>query len=636
MKNKKFFLYVLFFILFSHFSATGQELSNSVYNFLKQNKYRPVAQNLLTSGENSFPYNIIIDFPAKEKSNETLLLVFYQEEVDHNRNVIKSTLEYIRESRIEQNVSVLFSYGENQKIEKQGMIYGSSSFLNNLNSSNDFTAIIFDLSSSKNMIISNSNGTTAPAWLIKNEFNIFLKSNISENLPLYYLSQMYRLKLFSERILDDFFKNNIPAIKLNINKEKIDDEKLIFIIKESINKYSQTEIKNWDQHFLMLRYFTGYVNLSEKATIQIILVIILVCLFSLMILFFVNTSMKKHAWQRLKKIWYIVPVTFAVIYLSFFEGKFIFNALKLKLNDVQKIYFLLSLQIFIGFLNTSIIYLFTLLYNKDFEARSIDYLIIIACFINQSLFILVDISLFPIFMIISLLSILALSVKNNVLHIIIFIFMIIPFVPYLHDIVKFADIQSLKNFVLNKNTVSLAFTFILYPILIVDFRILTYYRNIRFKKSSVFIGTGSSVAIILITLTLISSVRTFQLSKINEAKSNKLIRTSREELIDFNYFDKDIFNDTIRTIFISLKEKPLQCDVTLIGENHSPILYTDNDFEIISQNSVFFKIPYNPPQKMSFSYGILSEPCTIKITAIFQNQEENDYTLVTKMVSLGE
>lgn len=636
MKNKKFFLYLLFFILFSHFSVAGQELSDSVYNFLKQNKYKPVKQNLVNSLDNNFPYNVILNFPSDENSTDTLLLVFYQEDVDYNRYVIKELLSYLKNSTFNQNITVLFSYGENQLIEKQGMIYGSPSYLNSLNSTSNITALIFDLSNAKNLIISNSNGTTAPAWLIKNEFNIYLKFNLSENLPLYYLSQMYKLNFFTDRILSDFFSLNIPAIKVAINSEKIDEEKKLNIITESINRYFQTDIKIWDQHFLMIRGFNRFFNLSEKITIQIILVIILVCLFSLIVIFFVNTNKKKHDWQKIQKIWYIVPVTFLAIYLSFFEGRFIFNILKLKLNDVQKIYFSLSIQIFIGFFNTSIIYLFTLLFNKDFEARSIDFLIIISCFINQSIFILVDISLFPIFLIISLLSILALSVKNNVLHIAIFVFMIILFIPYLHDIIKFADLQALKTFVLSNHSVDLALTFILYPILIVDFRILTHYRNINRKKSSVFIGTGSSIVIILLTLLSISAIRTYQITKSTEQKSNIVFRNTREELIDFNYYDRNVFNDTIRTIYIDIKEQPVQCDVTIIGRNQTPILYTDNDFETLSKNSIFFKIPYYPPKRMKFSYGTLNDPCTVKITAIFKNQAENDYTLVTKMVTLGD
>ena len=37
---------------------------------------------------------------------------------------------------------------------------------------------------------------------------------------------------------------------------------------------------------------------------------------------------------------------------------------------------------------------------------------------------------------------------------------------------------------------------------------------------------------------------------------------------------------------------------------------------------------------MIFSYGTTKEPSTVKITAIFKNEAENDFTFVTKTISL--
>ena len=649
MKKRKFLLYIFLGIVISRVGLFGQELSNSVFKSLKQNHLSPQTQNLVISGQNNFPYNIFLEIKGKNESQQNLVLIFFQEDYQNCKSQILDAIEFIKNANFDFNVQILFSYGDNQKIEKQGMIYGDQAFINSINTNEDFTVIIFDLDSPENEVITNSRGKTAPSWLIKNEFESILNSNIQAKLPFLFLSQIYQLDYFYDRILSDFFSQAIPAIRVNLQNNQNSNNNITEIILDSLEAYSKVENREWDNHFLMFRYFDHYFTLTENSTIKIIIIIVLLWLFYIFMLIFVNVAQKRFAWQRVKKIIYTVPVTFIIILLAFILGKVIFNNLNPAKTDIGKIYSLVSIQLSLSFLLINIFYSLVLKFNPYFEPTSVDYLITFACFINQSLFILVDISLFPIFMLICLLSILALITKNNGIHIGIFITMLLPFIPYAHCIISLGNFMGLRQYLLTNDFVLLAFSFILYPTYIVYLRVLTSFRKYLKQKKSLFIIQGLSVLLLILLVTTTSLIRVNGFNK--EVQNNQiLIKKSSENLIDFSYSDKKIFDDVIRTINIDLKEEPLQCDVRIFCKNGNPLLYTDNDFEISSQNTAFFKIPSNPPSNMTFSYGANQAESTITITAIFPETSSDEsshqgepsqgkpsqYKLVTKSIRLGE
>ena len=134
--------------------TSGIELCSEVHTFLKQNGFSPSAQSLVVSGENTFPYNIIVTFaPEQNSSPENLLLIFFQEDVPQNQQVIKEALNKIRAADYPFTVTALFAYGEKQILEKADMIYGTRVFLESLNTNLSYTAGIFDLEGEESWLI---------------------------------------------------------------------------------------------------------------------------------------------------------------------------------------------------------------------------------------------------------------------------------------------------------------------------------------------------------------------------------------------------------------------------------------------------------------------------------------------------
>ena len=617
---------------------TGLELSDSIYSFLKKNGYAPFNHTLVTSGENAFPYNVSIRFRSHEtrSAHENLVLIFFQDDVISRQDMIKDILSEFSQKEYGFDITVLFAYGEKQKIEKQDMIFGTQVYIDSLTSNLGVTAIVFNLEGEKINIETSSSGTCSPPWLIQNACNSLLASSRGKELPRFFLSQISNYKFFSNRILSAFFDNEIPAIIMNMESGQNESRDIIL---NTVERFSTTRNRSWEHHFLVIRLFGRYRVISESLILRIILPSILAWIFFICVLFFVNIRMKKHAWSTIQNIWYLIPVTYILIILGFLLGRYVSRDIFQFTTEASKIYGQVATQILISLIISQLFFLFVLFLNFKFEERSIDYLLIICCFINQSIFILADISLCPIFITICLLSLIALTIKNNILHIIIFVLMIVPFIFYGNDVIRTSDIRLLRQFIVSNKMINFILPLALYPCFVIMFRCLTAVRT-RYKRMLPIIITSVSFFFAVSAfLIILGTVRTKHINS-REVNPPKIVLSQLgTDLIDISYEDEHIFGDIVRTLDISLNEKCVMCDVQINTQRRNPILYTDNDYKRITDNSVRFSIPDYPPQKMTFSYGAAPVPCKILVSAVLppeEGAENTEYRFITKSIQIGD
>ena len=211
---KKNFNLIILFLFFSQVLLFSQSISDKMYNLLLSESFSPLTQNLVSSGENDFNYNIIVEFDSKnlndEKKVSNLIFIFNQEDffyhdflnnsltnlseendfqkdnknqvsnlqmtLNSNRQMILKLLSELRIQNFDFNLFFLFTAGEKQYPEKRDMIFGSQVFLERLNSNEDYTVFFINLNETKTKIITNSKGTTSPSWMIQKTFNIFIKN----------------------------------------------------------------------------------------------------------------------------------------------------------------------------------------------------------------------------------------------------------------------------------------------------------------------------------------------------------------------------------------------------------------------------------------------------------------------------
>ena len=138
------------------------------------------------------------------------------------------------------------------------------------------------------------------------------------------------------------------------------------------------------------------------------------------------------------------------------------------------------------------------------------------------------------------------------------------------------------------------------------------------------------------SLILLGTLRSAQLKDKHSEPPEIAYNPFGEELIDLSYTQKNIFGDVIRTIDITLPENCLLCDLLLTTDRVFPVLYSDNDFTSVSNNSVRFRIPDNPLRKMTFSYGAAMTACKITVSAIMENESSGEYQFITKSIETGE
>lgn len=642
MKVRRILCSILIFLLCALAYAknsrlTGIELCSDVHSFLKKNGFSPSTQSLLASGENTFPYNIIVTFsPEQNTSPENLLLIFFQDDVPKNQEIIKDSLEAIKNANYPFTITALFAYGEKQKLDKADMIYGTKVFLESLNTNLYYSAIIFNLEDCKNTIETTSSGLSSPPWLIKNSFNLYNNCQVNGASSFFLLSQISSFKFISNRILKGFFDYEIPAIELCLGEIDGDEKikKTSDVIKGSAELFSKTADTSWEHHFLILRLFGSYHIISERTILHIVIPTIFLWLLFIFLLIFVNRRLKKHTWYTIGKVWWSVPLTFFILTGSFFLAGMIYTNLFPNVSYAGSVYGRLSFQIITGLFFCFIEYLLILFTNYGFEERAIDYLLVISCIINQSLFILADISLSPIFIMICLLSLIALTVKNNPLHFAIFLLMIAPLIPYGHRVITASEIKGLSEFLKGPKP-SILIPLVLYPVYIVLFRILTSIRT-RYKKVRTLLIFSSVIFVsISFSLILLGIIRTKQLKKLEVPEKEITYTPYGDDLINLSYTQKNIFGDVIRTIDIELPDNCLLCDLLLTTDRVFPVLYSDNDYTSVSNNAVRFRIPDNPPEKMTFSYGAAMTPCKISVTAILEDNE-GQYSLITKSIEAGE
>ena len=645
MKLKHTLCYMLIFLFCSFASAqkkepAGIELCNQVHSILKKNHFSPQLQSLVVSGENTFPYNIIVTFsPEQNTSPENLLLVFFQDDIPQNQGIIIETLKRIKEANYPFSVSVLFAYGEKQRLEKTDMIYGTDIYLESINTNLAYTAVIFDLESDDNKIETTSNNQSSPPLLIKNAMNLYKSFGLGNDLPPFILSQISTYDFISCRILDTFFKNEIPAIKLSLKKsENADDfsDTAISIINGFIKDFARTADTSWEHHFLILQLFGTYQIFSEALILHVITPTIFLWLLFIFILFFVNQRMKRRTWSTIGKIWWSVPVTYLLLLAGFFTAGYFFQNLFPNTSFAGKIYGRLIFQILLSLFLCLAFYLFILTLNYKFDERAVDYLLVLSCFINQSVFILADISLSPIFIVICLLSLLALSIKNNYLHVAVFLLMITPLIPYGHRLITAADLKAFSTYLAESKAVNFVIPLVLYPVFIVLFRIITSVRTRR--KNIRFILLSSIAAFILISTALISFgiIRTKALNKTLKLQPEISINPLGNDLISISVSDQEIFDDIIRTVDVSLKQDCLLCDILITTEEINPILYSDNDYTNPSINTARFRIPDNPPKEMSFKYGAAKTPCRITVSAVIQGQNDDEFSFISHSLEIGD
>ena len=620
--------------LVSESTAKGSELCQKVFDFLENEGFSPKTQSLLNSGNNEFPYNVYIEFTNSQESLSNLLVVFEMDSVLSKKELVKNYLNFISESQYDCNTTVLFAYGENQNLIQKIQIYGTELFIDNFYTNENYTALYIELEEEKNQLVVNSGQNISPGSLIKEAYNSYIRNKLPIKHNLVYLSQLYFVADAEERNLQAFFENGIPAIKLCFAKDS-PQESVENVLKEiSIQAFENDYWDKWEQHFILFNLFSQYRILNEITILFFFMFIIALILFFIFVFGYINSFIKALAWKNIRFIWYAAPLTALLVYLGFRMGRLLFFNFSPK-TDYSKIYLLIWLQINASLILVSIFYTVLARFNYKFTERSIDYLVLISTFINQSIFSCFDISLFPMFLVIFAAAFFTIIFRRFFSHIYLFLLLALLSVPYAHSFLEITDSHYALDFLLNTKLWCLALALVLTPMFLLFFRVLIKFRegNKSHRKVAFF-----SLGYIILIFTSISIVCLVSLPSRNKVltkiQKEKIINFSDETSIKVQVSERDIFDDLIRTVTVDTGKSVDFCNVSIIGSTTQPVLYSDYDSQAVNDVTTAFSIPSNPPQHLSFTYGSTKEPCFVKVTTIYSKGEPDIYYLEESVVTL--
>ena len=627
--TKSFFL--IFLLLFSAMPLSAQNNCSSLYAFLEKKGFQPQVQMLTASGTNNLPYNIIVYFSPKDTiSDHNLVLLFDLEQGYTNRETISTIFDDLQNANF--HSSVVFCYGSRLDLPRQNIIYGSKVFSQSLNSDGSNDVFIFNLDAEKNAIIPGSNKNHSPSWMIKAIFDGFSKAKMQDGLPLCYISQVADYTFTSDKTLLSFLELDIPCISANIR----DSSKADIIIKSLISDYGSNLKRQNDTHTFMFRFFNKRVWFSEYIIINAILVIVVLGFLMVFILGFVNKNIRREFWQEISTIWYSLPCIYILSYCGFFIGKGLYRLFVRPDNLNYTVYGFIILQASIATLMVLLFFMLNLSLQKKYTTRSLDFLLVIDTFINLVIFTLLDISLFPIFLIIFTVAVISLIFRRNWIHIVLFVFLIIPFIPYINAIYAISDKENLHSLLISSNSLPFLLSLVLLPVYLMWLRILNSMKK-RYTRKRIyaFVISGAYLFIIL-ALIIINRIFYYEKNESSQAFTiyeAGLAEQKNEYDFSLNYSDRLVFNDIIRKLNIVSTEVPVYTSVNVISTN--PILYSENDYIFESQQLAEFLLPLYPSNNLEFNYGTNDFEQTIIVEQIFYSQTENKYFSLTKTLNTG-
>lgn len=629
---------MIFFLIFCTNNLIAQNNCGQLFDFLEKKGFEPQVQLLTAGGTNSLPYNIIVNFSPKDikketKTSQNLIILFNIDEVWDIRDNITSILQLLGEQNY--NSTVVFCYASRLNIPRENIIYGSEIFARSLNSDGNNHVYIFNLNSSKNSIISGSNGHHSPSWMLKDMFDAYSNAKLIDGLPFYYISQTSEYTFCTDKTLLAFLNYDIPCILGNIT----DSKKVFDVAKSIISSFEESSLKPDDSHTFMFRIFGKRIWLSEFRIINAIIIIVVLGFLFVFCLGFINKNIKREFWQEISSIWYALPIIYILSYCGFFAGKGLYNLFVKAGSQNYTVYGFFILELAIATLFVSAFYMANLTFQKKYTTRSLDFLLVIDTFINLVIFTLVDISLFPIFLAIFAVSLISFIFRRNWIHIILFVFLIIPFIPYVNALFQGSDKESLHTLLVKSNTFPFLVSLVLLPVYLMWLRILNSMKKWYAKKRVYASVLITMFLFIIFTLVIVNKI--FYSGKKFEVKQINVVTTDIPDLqqkMDFEitWKDKAIFSDTIRNLVITSNEPPVYVSVKVTGKN--PVLYSENDFTNLAsqnpdeKNTAEFLMPLYPPQKLEFNYGTDISEQEIFVEEIIYNEEDNTYYSITKSV----
>lgn len=653
-KNNLFFI---FFAIFACFSSpltmsaqtpVGYELCRSLSDFLAEQNVQPQETPLLSADGNAFPFNISVDFAAEEPSAQSesplsaysspgfrtdFIISLTVEDAYAHTEYTAALVSALSAAKKKCTVRLLFTYGDESRLQIPDKITGTEVFLSSLLNKNRTSAACVRFSDGKNAVVPGGAGNSAPSWLTQLITNAFYKCEISYELKGGFISSLYRINfLHSDARTTQFLNEEIPTAGIELNPEKISAEKTADFFSQLVTAYNPDETAEWDRHTNQFVLGKKIIWTSEKLTTVLFLAVTFFSLLALSELSPFTGIFRLNTIRSEKRIWYLIPLTVLATTLSFFIGQGVSFLLYrwLFIDNFTKI----AIKLFTGFLLISLYFQLLITIGIIRTPESCDYFVTIVGIINIFLFSCIDISLFYLFTAEYIIIYLSHFSKKAYSQVIFFFLLLVPLMPYSVQLIKYISPEAMPriinaSFLMNLIIACgfLPFEFLWLNVLI---RLNRRWKQAnvstkRFVKQNVAAVAGA-VGIFAIILITVTAQIPDKYKAVKKDAETVFIRRGTEDALNVSFHDYQFFGDTARIITIQLEDQCESCTVSIKGDSSQPVLYSDNLYTTNTQTLTdSFRLTAFPPKEMQFSYiSNNATASTITVSALIPYTPEND------------
>ncbi|MBQ5849001.1 MAG: hypothetical protein IIW49_08840, partial [Treponema sp.] len=487
-------------------------------------------------------------------------------------------------------------------------------------------------------------GDTSPLWLVKRITNALIKNDISFKLRGNTITSLYRLNILQEDNRTSLFlSEGIPTIGINFSVKNLSDSTLSDFFQTLINSYTQNDTNKWDRHFISFTLGNKIYWVSENTTVFIFIFLVILSLFFICEFSFTFSHKKHQIKNDVIKLWYILPISALITTLGFVLGQYI-ALLFYKLLGIDP-FIQLVIKFIIGFILVSLIFFFWIKKQGILTEDSYIFLVSISSIINIILYTLVDISLFYVFAAEFIIIYLSRHTKKTVSLSIMFLLMLLPFLPYAIQIIKYLKPQAVQNLSNNSFFANFIISLGFLPFEMIWFRILARLNKIwentdtdvkKFRTQNI-IAITTAVIIFTILLIIITIFIPDQYKRRRTGMPAFETILKHDDKIKISYNDNNYFGETIRTLNIDLGEIAEQCSIKVSSETKNPIIYSDESYTVTQNDeSDIFSTPIWPPKELEFNY--IASPdidSTITVEAIYPTENPKRYIKRTSKLQIN-
>lgn len=616
----------------------GSTLSLMLEDELTQSGFICAREQLAATAQDEFPFNLEVYLraadsapAAQDAQRDTIIFSFLQEEAFARRDAMVAFLRRLKETTLPCTVIVLFAAQDDSPFNPA--LSGTDVFAQNFEENDRAAAVTVRFADSTAILTGNA-GMITPRWLAQQLTEAFDRAGIAYRYP-HRFSSLYRAGfLRGDRRMAACIRNGIPAAAVTLASEQVLDALAAFA-----GQFSTRNTELWDNHYIFLRLPHPLANgwIGERffflsCLILGTLFLLILCSFS-----FVGKNGRGYR-QDFKRTWYLIPLTIAVTYLSFWLGQVCCQFLLARASPVMQFGTKLLFTLFF------ISLLFAVWQSRRGSTEQVThgYFIYLSGIVNIFVFTAVDLSFFALFLLEYALIYVARKATRIVPLAISVFLMLLPFLPYVFQLLRHGYYIDLRPLVFSPPLYNLLLAMLVFPFLIMWLRMLVslgvYAGNGRFSlRTMAFHGSLSTLAIMAVTLlsVIVLSVfsrqmmrRTFrQIHAVAEDRGTFVISVTQD----------DFHGMTTRNVTVTSKERAAHYDITLASESAIPLFDANYDYTVNEDTkTATFIVPDFPPQTMTILYETPpDDEDTIAVTAWYATDEELVYRQESHRYRIG-